>query len=94
MVIFGFMLNYALRVNLTIAIVAMVVDHKPENSTIINGSVLALNNTSSAVRETAAALASAPNLGNATDVASFVAPINSSVGAIEKVSRSKFIECD
>lgn len=39
---FGFMLNYALRVNLTIAIVAMV---KPENATAIAESLTAGNDT-------------------------------------------------
>lgn len=39
---FGFMLNYALRVNLTIAIVAMV---QPENATAIAENLTAGNDT-------------------------------------------------
>lgn len=36
MVLLGFMLNYALRVNLTIAIVAMVYDTKANATTALN----------------------------------------------------------
>lgn len=73
------MLNYALRVNLTIAIVAMVVD-KPHNTTALNGSngsnitTLALNETlHGSVTESVAALASAPNLASTTSAQSLVA---------------------
>lgn len=77
MVIFGFMLNYALRVNLTIAIVAMVVDKPHNTTTALNGSnitTLALNDTlHGIVTESVAALASAPNLASTTSAQSLVA---------------------
>lgn len=85
MVIFGFMLNYALRVNLTIAIVAMVVDHKPLNTTVPNGTVLALNDSLNTGTETAAALASSPNLATTTSAASLIALNNSLPSLVEKV---------
>jgi len=47
MVLFGFMVNYMLRVNFTIAIVDMVPNHK-QNNTIEQGanfSTLSLNDT-------------------------------------------------
>lgn len=49
MVLLGFMVNYMLRVNFTIAIVDMVPSHKQNNSTaeqLANSSTIHLNDTS------------------------------------------------
>lgn len=85
------MLNYALRVNLTIAIVAMVVDKPSTNATgliISNATGLALNDTLAinSATEAVAALASSPNLATTTSAQSLVAPENSTNSLVSQVS--------
>lgn len=93
MVIFGFMLNYALRVNLTIAIVDMAEDVKT-TSPVTNVTALIINDTLHVdASETITALASAPNLATSTSAASLVAPQNATSSWLQQViwAQSHFI---
>lgn len=94
MVIFGFMLNYALRVNLTIAIVAMVVDTtSPTTPIILTNLTNALNDTAHVGigTDAVASLIPANNLATSTSAASLVALQNTSSSWLDQVSKSIYI---
>lgn len=86
------MLNYALRVNLTIAIVAMVVDKPTPNATpliITNATGLALNDTlaiNGASEAISALASSSSNLATTTSAQSLVALENTTTSLVDQVS--------